>query len=188
MRITSGLFRSRIIKEPKHIRPTQDKVRKGLFDVLRPSMFDSYFLELFAGSGAVGIEAISNGAKEVVLVEKDNRCCRLIEKNLASLGLISKGQKRREGIFILNTDALRAIEFFKKSNKKFDIIFLDPPYYKDIAKKTLQKLSSYDILSPHGLIIAEHNKKDLLGQDTFGLTCFKQKRYGDTLLSFYRRM
>ncbi|MBL7130762.1 MAG: RsmD family RNA methyltransferase [Candidatus Omnitrophica bacterium] len=234
MRITSGLLKSRTIKNPKNIRPTQDKVRKGLFDTIRAKVVDSYFLELFAGSGAVGIEALSNGASEVVFVEKDKRCCKIIEDNLAKLGLIPRKKDPGKNIFtplenrfltgsILTTDALRAIEIFYKNNKKFDIIFLDPPYYpkcsyskehlfpecsnflgyssgsrrdttknsiirdKNLAKKALQKLSACDILAPHGLIVAEHSKKDSLDDIICGLTCFKQKRYGDTILSFYRK-
>jgi 16S rRNA (guanine(966)-N(2))-methyltransferase RsmD len=184
MRITSGILRSRIIKEPKHIRPTQDKVREGLFDIIRARIADSYFLELFSGSGAVGIEALSNGAKEVVLVESDARCYKIIENNLLSLGLVP-GKNPLSNISVLKLDAFKAIDIFCKNNKKFDIIYLDPPYYKDLAKKALQKLFACDILAPHGLIITEHSKKDIIDSIIGNLTCFKQKRYGDKLLSFY---
>lgn len=185
MRITSGLFRSRIIKGPKHIRPTQDKVRKALFDTLGSVVVDSSFLELFAGSGAVGIEALSNGAREAVFVEKDKRCCKIIEGNLEQLGLISKERAKGKDISIFAVDALKSIEIFYRKNKKFDIIFLDPPYYGDLARKTLQKVSACDILAPRGLVIVEHNKRDFIDKDTLSLTSFKQKIYGDTVLSFY---
>ena len=188
MRVNSGLFKSRIINYPKHIRPTADKVRKGLFDVLRAKIVDSHFLELFAGSGAVGIEALSNGANEVFFVEKDRRCCKIIEKNLSQLGLVPKEDDTYKNIFILAMDAFRIIDIFSRKNRKFDIIFLDPPYYKDLAKKTLQKLAACDILSPHALIVVEHSRKDCHDGSIFNLTSFKQKRYGDTVLSFYRKM
>ncbi|MFC1709164.1 16S rRNA (guanine(966)-N(2))-methyltransferase RsmD [Candidatus Omnitrophota bacterium] len=187
MRITSGSLKSRVIKDPRHIRPTQDKVRKGLFDTIRAAVPDSNFLDLYAGSGAVGIEALSNGAKEAVFVEKDNRCHKIIRDNMVQLGLMSKSESLRENASILSIDALRAIGVLSKSNKKFDIIFLDPPYYKDLAKKALQKLSACDILAPSGLVVAEHSKKDDLGNNFGDLTCFKQKRYGDTYLSFYSK-
>lgn len=198
MRITSGLFKSRIIKGPKHIRPTQEKVRKALFDTLGPEVVDSFFLELFAGSGAVGIEALSNAAKDVVFVEGDKRCCKIIEDNLLQLGLISTERARGKNIFtpfeskplrglIFAIDALKAVEIFYRKNKKFDIIFLDPPYYGELARKTLQKISACDILAPRGLVIVEHNKRDFIDKDTCSLTSFKQKIYGDTILSFYQK-
>ncbi|MDD5292379.1 MAG: 16S rRNA (guanine(966)-N(2))-methyltransferase RsmD [Candidatus Omnitrophica bacterium] len=183
MRITTGIFRSRLIKYPKNIRPTQDKVRKSLLDVLSGVVGGSCFLELFAGSGAVGIEALSNGAKEVVFVDRDIKCCKIIENNLRDLGLTPKG----ENISVLAQDAFRAIEFLHKQARKFDIVFLDPPYYEDLAKKTLQKIAAYDILAPHALVIVEHNKKDVLEERFINITSFKQKRYGDALLSFYRK-
>ena len=188
MRITSGLLKSRTIKEPRNIRPTQDKVRKALFDTLQAKVPDSCFLELFAGSGAVGIEALSNGAKEVIFVEKDRRCCKVIQDNLGQLGLMTKPKRLPENVSILATDSFKAIDFFDKNNKRFDIVFLDPPYYMDLAKKALQKLSACDILAPHGLIVAEHNKRDILDSCIGDLTCFKQKRYGDKFLSFYSKI
>jgi len=206
MRITSGLLKSRLIKEPRNIRPTQDKIRKALFDTIRARVTDSYFLELFAGSGAVGIEALSNSAKEVILVEKDKLSSKVIRENLSKLGLLNK-------VSVLTMDVLKSIDIFSKNNKKFDIIFLDPPYYpecsyskqhrfgipkkyrssdfirdKDLAKKTLQKIKACDILAPSGLIIVEHSKRDILDQKFNNLTCFKQKRYGDTILSFYEKI
>lgn len=188
MRITSGFLRSRLIKDPKHIRPTQDKIREALFDTIRARVPDSHFLELFAGSGAVGIEALSNGAKEVVFVEKDRQCSKIIRDNLTQLGLIVKSKDPIDNIFILATDAFRALDILIKNNKKFDIIFLDPPYYKDLAKKALQKLSACDILAPHGLIVVEHSKQDIFDKAIGDLTCFKQKRYGDKVLSFYEKI
>lgn len=188
MRITSGLLKSRTIKDPRHIRPTQDKIRKGLFDTIRAVVPDSNFLELFAGSGAVGIEALSNGASEVVFVEKDGRCRKAIEDNLEKLGLMSELGGSKGNISILAKDAFGAIEIISKGKKKFDVIFLDPPYYKDLAKKALQKLSACDILAPSGLIVVEHSKKDSLDNIVGDLTRFKQKRYSDTNLSFYEKI
>ena len=183
MRITTGTFRSRLIKYPKHIRPTQDKIRKSIFDIISQVVAGSKFLELFAGSGAIGIEALSNAAKEVIFVDSDIRCCKIIGSNLRALGLISKeGQAD-----ILAKDALKAIELLANQSRKFDILFLDPPYYQDLVKKTLQKIAVCDILTPHALVIVEHNKKDILEDNLLNLTRFKQKRYADTLLSFYER-
>ena len=180
--LTSGMLKGRQLAVAAGIRPTQERVRKALFDVLQQVVEGSVFLELYAGSGAVGIEALSNGAQEVVFVEKDTRCCRMIEKNITVLG--TGMGKAVSSMFSM--DALRAIDLLVEKKKKFDIIFLDPPYYGDLAKNTLQKLSCCDILTHFCVVVVEHNKKDFLDTEINQLTCFKQKRYGDTLLSFYK--
>jgi 16S rRNA (guanine(966)-N(2))-methyltransferase RsmD len=178
MRITTGRYKGRQMKMPAGIRPTQDKVRKALFDILGDIQGLS-FLELFAGSAAVGLEALSRGAGEVVFVEKDRECVRAIEENLAVI--------RLSGYPVIRLDADRAIKELDKDGKKFDVIFLDPPYHQEMAKKTLQTLSSYDILSRTGLIIVQHFKKDNLPESLGDLALFRQSRYGDTILSFYRK-
>ena len=202
MRIISGKYKGRTIKMPKGIRPTQDKVRKALFDILG-DIEGLSFLELFAGSGAVGIEALSRGAKEAVFVEKDKRCIEKIKQNLSVLAF-SRSR-------VLALDAWVAIKQLGKAGGKLDIIFLDPPYYKrkvprhyvsrsslgdsglaetgegdSLAKKTLQTLGAYDILAPNGFIVVQHFKKDKLPGESGQLVLVKEARYGDTLLSFYR--
>ncbi|MFC1675133.1 RsmD family RNA methyltransferase [Candidatus Omnitrophota bacterium] len=201
MRIIAGKYKSRLIKAPKNIRPTQDKVRKALFDILG-DVEGLIFLELFAGTGAVGIEALSRGARGLTLVEREGECNRMIEKNLRSLGI--------EDCQVLGLTAQEAIIALQRLKKTFNIIFLDPPYEGDpsprfgsaslttsrsgptsgrgetLAKKTLQALSAYDILSPYGLVVVQHFKKDILPETLGVLSLLKQKKYGDTLLSFYR--
>jgi 16S rRNA (guanine(966)-N(2))-methyltransferase RsmD len=163
---------------PKGVRPTQDKVRKAIFDILG-DIEGLSFLELFAGSGAVGFEAVSRGVSDLTLVEYNRDCCLAIEKNIEVLKLkVCKLYPKEAG------DAIKA---FHKDKRSFDIIFLDPPYYKDLSKKTLQILGAYDILPPYGLIIVQHFKKDNLPDSAGDLTLFKQACYGDTILSFYRK-
>ena len=202
MRITSGKYRSRTITGPKSIRPTQDKVRKALFDILG-YIEGLSFLELYAGSGAVGFEAVSRGVKDLTLIEYKQDCLLAIKKNIESLKVKS--------CTLYPEEVNQAIKALYNQGKKFDIIFMDPPYHKDfvprshdklnvrcsglaaandygsLAKKTLLNLSAYDILAPNGFIVVQHFKKDSL-PDTLGvLTLFKQHKYGDTLLSFYRK-
>ena len=179
MKILTGKFKGRLIKMPKGIRPTQQKVRKAIFDILRERIDGAYFLELYAGSGAVGIEALSCGAAWVDFVERDKRNLRLIKENLASLKIDSFG------LHAFDSDS--SIEFFARQQKKFDIIFLDPPYHKGVAKKTLQTLSACDILAPNGFIIVQHFKKDDLPEALGDLVFLKQYRYGDTFLALYKR-
>jgi len=163
---------------PKGIRPTQGKVRKALFDILG-DMEGLSLLELFAGSGAVGLEAASQGAEEVVFVDKEKSCIDKIKENLSVIGLLRYR--------VMALDAFKAIERFNQARERFNVIFLDPPYYQELAKKTLKMLVTYDILSPNGFIVIQHFRKDNLPEVVGDLVLFKQKRYGDTVLSFYKK-
>ena len=178
MRIISGQYKGRIIKMPKGIRPTQNKVRKALFDILG-DINGLSFLELFAGSGAVGFEAVSRGVADLTLVEYNPQCLGAIKKNIESL------QLKFCNLYPYEID--HAIKTLHKDKKKFEIIFLDPPYYEGLAKKALKTLSAYDILAANGFIVLQHFKKDILPESIGKLTVFKQAKYGDTKLSFYRK-
>lgn len=176
MRIISGNLKGRQLKFPKNIRPTANKVRKAIFDSLGDFTKGAVILELFAGSGAVGIEAFSYGASRVVFVDNDISCLRLIESNLKSLNIVNYQIHKK--------DSLECIDYLAGEKLKFDIIFLDPPYGKGLARKSLLRISDYDILV--GILVIEHHKKEELPEDKGSLILFKQKRYGDTVVSFYR--
>ena len=177
MRIISGKYKGRIVNMPKGIRPTQGKVRKALFDILG-DLEGLSFLELFAGSGAIGFEAVSRGAAELTMVESNRNALRQINKNIEDL----KPQSCR----LYPKESAETIEKFHRDKNKFDVIFLDPPYHGGIAKKTLQILGAYDILAPNGFIIIQHFKKDILPDEAGDLKLFRQSKYGDTVLSFYK--
>ena len=180
---------------PKGIRPTKNKVRKALFDILG-DIEGLSFLELFAGSGGVSFEAVSRGAAELTLVEDNRDCLPVIRKNIESLALKSCS--------LYPLEAEKAIRGFHNNKRKFNIIFLDPPYFKgkvprlrsglagasindSLAKKTLLSLAAYDILAPNGFIVIQHFKKDNIPEAAGDLRLFRQSRYGDTVLSFYRK-
>jgi 16S rRNA (guanine(966)-N(2))-methyltransferase RsmD len=152
-------------------------VRKAIFDCLGDFTKGASVLELFAGSAAVGIEAVSRGAKEVVFVDSKRSCLSQIRANLESLGITAYQ--------IYEKDSQKALDFFAGQNSRFDIIFFDPPYGMDLAKKTLLKVQARGILHPLGILIAQHHRKEELPERCGSLMLFKQKRYGDTLLSFY---
>jgi len=179
MRILSGKYKGRVIKMPAGIRPTQDKVRKSLFDILKDCIEGTKFLDLFAGSGVIGIEALSRGAVFAVFVEGEGQQSKVLRENIDALGI-------REAL-VLTQEASRAIENLHKQSKFFDIIFLDPPYYQEMSKKTLQTLSDYDILTAKGLIIVQHFRKDQLPDTVGKLVLWRIAKYGDTLLSFYSK-
>jgi len=178
MRITTGIYRNRKLFFPKNIRPTQDKVRKAVFDILG-DISGLTFLELFAGSGAVGFEALSRGAAELTLVESDRNSVLAIKRNIEMLKAASCS--------LHYIDAQKAIKLLAQNKKSFDIIFFDPPYHLEAAKKILQTLEGYDILAPNGLIVVQHSKAELLPKDNQVFSLIKEAKYGDTWLSIFRK-
>ncbi len=183
MRITGGECRGRILKMPKgaQVRPTQDKVREAIFNVIKGLLPDSTILDLYAGSGAFGIEALSRGARWVIFVDDNTNCVKAIKDNLLVLG------ERRKKSQVLKMDAVRSISHLEEKKQRFDIVFLDPPYHKGLLRNCLIKINACDILSQHSFVIAEHFKKQDMPENLGGISLFKQKRYGDTVISFYRK-
>ena len=182
MRIIAGKYRSRLIRSPRveGVRPTKDRIREALFNIITEYIDGANVLDLFAGSGAFGIEAISRGAKSAVFVDDERECIKTIDTNLKELGA------EKDKFTILKMDASKAIDKLADNGKKFDIILMDPPYYQDTAKKCLIKLSERDILNPRCIIIAEHHKRDILPQEIGGITSYRTVCYGDIWLTFYR--
>jgi len=182
MRIIGGEYKSRLITMPKgiRIRPTQDKVREAIFNILS-DVTGKNVLELFAGSGAFGIEAISRGAGSVTFVDNNFRCVRTIKSNLELLGV------DKTKYAIVKANAISALSCLARNKEKFDIIFLDPPYYEEMAKNCLINIDSYDIVSPVGLIIAEHFKKDALDAELERFLFLKERCYGDTAISIFEK-
>jgi len=184
MRIIAGKYKARQISMPAATRPTKDKVREALFNVLGPYIKGLKILDLFAGSGSLGIEALSRGGASAVFVDSARASTKVIEKNLEALGL----PKGTENVRVLTRDVRSAMISLYKSGENFDIIFIDPPYYKNWIRKCLKYNSVYDILAPSGLIIAEHFKKDKIPQQTKPLKLIRQLAYGDTVISIYKKV
>lgn len=183
MRIISGKFKGHILKVPKgvKIRPTSEKVKKALFDILGAAISGASFLELFAGTGSVGLEAKSRGASKVLFVENNRRCVKTIRENLAKLKLL-----RDPDVVLLAVDVGEGLEMLARQAERFDFIFLDPPYAQEHLKKSLIIITQYDILNPRSYVIAEHGKEQILPQRLAKLKLMFTKRYGDTSLSFYQ--
>ena len=184
MRIIGGEFRGRKIKQPEFetVRPTKDRIREAVFNMIAGKTNGSLVLDLFAGSGAYGLEALSRGAARAVFVEKDKRCSRIIEENLRTLGI-----EEEEKDIIIIKDTFDFIENIEKTRKGFDLIFSDPPYNKGMAKKILIKVNQYDILNPSGLLIIEHHAAESLPEEEGNVSILKQKTYGDISVSVYSR-
>ena len=157
------------------------RVKEALFNILGNRVVGSSLLDLYAGSGQMGIEALSRGAKEVVFIDNHPSAVRLIHTNLGFLHL-------EEGLKIPRNNVLKAIGNLSKEKKRFDIIFLDPPYESRLVKNTLQVLAKSDILKTTTLIIAEHYKSLDLDKEIGSLERVRQERYGDTVLTFYQKV
>jgi 16S rRNA (guanine966-N2)-methyltransferase len=182
MRVIAGIFRSRVLKGPGklRLRPTSDRLRETLFNVLGPSIEDSLFVDLFAGTGAIGIEALSRGAREVVFVESHAATSRLLQQNLAALGI-------RETADLIVTDAMRGLEKIAAKRRIADFIFLDPPYAEaDEHLRVLEFLDASHLVAPRGIVIVEHSRKMELPERFERLERMRLLEQGDAALSFYR--
>jgi 16S rRNA (guanine966-N2)-methyltransferase len=186
MRIIAGKYRSRLLKSLKGeaLRPTSDRLRVTLFDVLGSAVEGSHFLDVFAGTGAVGIEALSRGATEAIFIEKHAPAAKLIRCNLDSLGI-------SQGATILASDALPSLQKLatRSSVGPIHLAFLDPPYAAhDDYTRTLAFLGSdaATFLAPDALVIFEHHHKFALPETAGRLARTRVLKQGDAALSFYR--
>ncbi len=134
-------------------------------------------LDLFAGTGNLGIEALSRGARSVVFVEKGRQALRLIQRNLSQLGFEGRSE-------ILPRDVSRAIGILKQRGECFDLIVMDPPYQKGLIQSTLMKLNSHPIYHRNSILVVEHNRREPLPQGAGGWDLTRQRRIGDTVISF----
>jgi 16S rRNA (guanine966-N2)-methyltransferase len=187
MRVIAGTYRSRILKSLKGLalRPTSDRLRETLFNVLAPDIAGSRFIDVFAGTGAIGIEALSRGAAEVVFIENHAPAVTLIRSNLESLGI-------NTGATVLAVDALRGLAQSASRRlptaRGYDYIFLDPPYAAaEDYSRVLEFLGSTELLAPGGMVIAEHRRNFDLPEEIGPLRRFRVLKQGDAALSFYRR-
>lgn len=182
MRVIAGKFGSRRLKTPKtlRVRPTSDRLRETLFNILGPAVDDSLFVDMYAGTGAVGIEAISRGAREVIWIESHPKTAQLIRENLKSLQILS-------GVEVIEQPALRALEKLAARHLMADFLFLDPPYDKaEEHSLVLDFLDSSHLIAPLGMVIVEHHAKTELPGRLDRLERTRLVEQGDAALSFYR--
>jgi len=187
LRVIAGQYRSRPLRSPRgtDVRPTADRLRESLFNVLTAgepeALVGSVWLDLYAGTGAVGIEAISRGASQVYFVESSMAAVKIIRGNLASLGIAS-------GFEVVCSDVVKALQRFEAQSLGVDFIFLDPPYKSERAYgETLQFLGKSGLVKESTLVIVEHQKKFDPGETTGSLRRSRKLAQGEGGLSFYRR-
>ena len=157
MRIIAGDNKGAILKTipNRKTRPTLGRVKEALFSILADKVVDAEVLDLFAGSGSLGIEALSRGAKNVVFIDNNPKCVRIIRKNLNKFGLDVKGSAYVR-------DACKTINFLASENKKFDIVLMDPPYNTEELEKIMNNTHLKDILNSGAVLVIEHSKRNTL--------------------------
>lgn len=183
MRIVAGTAKGRALTAPKpssrHIRPTADRVRETLFNILGQWLDGESVLDLYAGTGALGLEALSRGAGRAVLVDQDKEALSLCRTNTDHLGFADK-------VEILALPVARAVETLGKKGAKFELIFADPPYAARVVEAVLEQVARAGLLAPGGTVIVEHDKREAAPESHEGFTRVDERRFGDTVASFFR--
>lgn len=182
IRIIAGLWRGRFIRvrtvgRGEGPRPTSDRVRTSLFDRLNPRLVGARVLDLFGGSGALGLEALSRGAARVTIVENNPATIRILEANLRAL--------QAESAEIRAEDAFRALDSLQRMGAVFDLILVDPPYRSADAGRVVTRLDDSPLLVSGGLLVIEHDRRESLPVVGGRLELAEERRYGDTTLSFF---
>ncbi|HWQ89429.1 MAG TPA: 16S rRNA (guanine(966)-N(2))-methyltransferase RsmD [Desulfitobacteriaceae bacterium] len=180
MRIIAGTMRGRKLKTVQGLstRPTSDKVKGAIFNVLRDKVADARVLDLFAGTGNLALEALSRGAREAVLVEKSSAAWKVIRENIEITGV-----KDRTRLILQE-----ALQYLNSSQEVFDLIFLDPPYRRGLTARVLAVLANPCRLSPNGVIVAETDKNEDLADELYPFEIRKVDKYGDTKVWYYQRV
>jgi 16S rRNA (guanine966-N2)-methyltransferase len=179
MRIIAGEFKGRRLAAVKgRGRPPRDRVREAIFNVLGPAVIEARVLDLFAGTGALSLEALSRGARDAVLVEDHGTALNILRDNIKTLGLENRTR-------VLAQSVTLALKKLAAHGEKFSLVFLDPPYERGLALETLTALPGSGLLLPEARIIAEHSQRETLPELVAGLKLSQCRRYGDTQVAFY---
>lgn len=180
MRIIAGSIRGRTLKSPKSdsTRPTSDRLKETLFNILSPNLWQAQVLDLFAGSGALGLEALSRGAAFATFVESKASTIQLIQDNIVLCGFEKQTQ-------VIQGDALQKLKVLR-FNQPVDLVLVDPPYQIGLAFQTLEILATVTWLKANVLIVIEHHSKEILPEHLGKLECYRQVKQGESMLSFFR--
>jgi 16S rRNA (guanine966-N2)-methyltransferase len=181
MRVIAGALKGRKLIAPRGgaTRPTADQVRIALLDTLGPWLIDSRVLDLFAGAGGVGLEALSRGAAQATFVERDPRALAALAANIAALSVAEQAR-------VIRGDVVRTVSRLGADGARFDVIFLDPPYETRAAEETLVAIAGARLLADGGVVVAQHFTKRRLAATVGELRAFRARRFGETTLTFFR--
>ena len=181
MKIISGKYKGRNLlgHELDGTRPTMDRVKESLFAMIQDYLEDSVILDLFSGSGNLGIEALSNNAKESYLVDNNRKAVKIINQNIDNIGI--------KNVKVINMDYKKALDYFNKNNIKFNIIFLDPPYDTDYIEQSIELIDKYSLLNNEGIIVCESNDiNKMIYPKEYKVV--KSKKYGDKYIEIISKM
>lgn len=181
MRIIAGRWKGRIIESLKgtSTRPTYDRVKEAIFNILQGYIPDSIVLDLFAGTGNLGLEALSRGCKKAVFVEKNPHVARILNKNRRNLGCMDQSQ-------VICDDVFHAIKHLS-GKEKFDVIFADPPYNTGLDVKILNAIAESDVMGSCCIIMLEHASRTYLPDEVGVIRKIQSRKYGNTGISIYRK-
>lgn len=182
MRVISGEAKGRRLNAPADdsIRPTADRAKETLFHIIGEKVPGALVLDLFAGSGNLGIEALSRGARRAFFVDIAKKAVATIRENLALVAFTERSTVWQE-------DAFSALSRLRRMGRRFDLVFSDPPYGHQLAKRSLVTLAHGQLVQGNGLVIVEHHRKDLLPKRVATLLMLDERRFGDSVLTFYRQ-
>lgn len=181
MRVISGKVRGLKLNTPKNedVRPTTDRVKESLFNMINAYIMDSDILDLFAGTGSLGIECLSRGSNRCVFVDKSKESIDIVKSNI-------KKARMDEQSTIMNIDFKNAIKTLGNKNERFDVIFMDPPYYKNMFIDALSAIDENNLIKDDGIIVVEHDTKNSFPDNIGKLYKSRDKKYGNTTLTFYK--
>jgi 16S rRNA (guanine(966)-N(2))-methyltransferase RsmD len=181
MRIITGKARGLKLTTPKNmdVRPTSDRVKESLFSIIGTKIVGTHVLDLFAGTGNLGLEAWSRGAEKVVFVDESHASLQLVRSNITKA-------KAEDMTTVIKGNAVKVIADLAARGEKFDFIFCDPPYNKGLPAQIIQMVAKYDLVIPGGYLIVEHSQHESLPELPTKLEVIRCERYGETLISFLR--
>lgn len=181
MRIITGIAKGRIIKAPEGLntRPTSDRVKESIFNIISKKIYGARVLDLFSGTGNLGLEAISRGAEVCTFVENNNLTYKTLSLNIENLGFVSNSE-------LYKGDAFDVLGKLGADNKKYDIIFLDPPYSLGLVESSIKKISALLLLDKKGIIISECDEKDIISDNIFDIKIYRTEKYGRAKIYFWK--
>lgn len=180
MRVIAGIYKGRRLKtlEGLSVRPTSDRLRETIFNILTPRIEGARFADICAGSGAIGIEALSRGAQYVTFIESSIKAARIISENLRNCGI-------RRDYRVINRDVIRALKSLASENAQFDIIYFDPPYNSELYTPVMWVIAKHNLLAEDGVVIVEHRRQAPLTANYDQLRPYRQLTHGETHLTFF---
>ena len=182
MRVIAGSAKGTRLKalRGKGVRPTLDRVKEAIFNIIGERVVGARVLDLFAGSGALGIEALSRGADEAIFVEKEGRLIKVIQENLSACHLEERGR-------LFHARVEEALKFLERQGERFDLILMDPPYGMGIAPRMVNDPGLSGLLSKDGLVVVEHDPREEMVKGSGRLHLVDARRYGDTAISLFMK-